>query len=101
MNKEPYKFRVDVYKVDLQVFDFQNRKLDDIIQQLQNLKYINTHVRKIEHKIVEDFHDDHPLNKIKTGAEEYQKLFRNERHEFIDSLSDAEFEKLKKLWMLS
>lgn len=93
--------KVNIYKMTVQVFDCDRIKLNNIINELENSKYFVTHVRDVEHRVIEDFTDDHPINKTATAKETFNKMFENERHTFIDSLSDEEYNKIKKILVLS
>jgi hypothetical protein len=88
--------KVNIYKMVVMVFDFDRIELNDIINELENSKYFVTYVRDVEHRVIEDFTDDHPINKTATAKETFYKMFENDRHIFIDSLSEEEYTKIKK-----
>lgn len=63
------------YKIGLLVIDNENIGLEHIIQLLSNTKYVYPHVKKTEERDIGEWSDNHPLNKIDTSDEYYEKLF--------------------------
>ena len=66
--------KATVYKVTLSVLDFEGMSQDDVINELENSRYLSVRVRDIESKAVE-WSDDHPLNKRDTAESEFRRLF--------------------------
>lgn len=67
--------KAKVYKIELGVVDFENIHEDEIIYLLKNVKYLYPSVISIESKDIDDWDDDHPLNKRDTFKQAYKEMF--------------------------
>ena len=67
-----------VFKVEIQVIDFDEIGEEGVRSAIENTKYpnycINPQIRSIESRDIE-WTDDHPLNRVDTEKEAYRKLF--------------------------
>jgi hypothetical protein len=67
------------YKVELLIIDFDEVGEEDIKIILENTKYpnhcFNPYVIKIKSSEIGTWHDDHPLSKVDTWKEEYNRIF--------------------------
>jgi hypothetical protein len=68
--------KVNVYKMVIEVLDFENQGLDDIIESIENNKYLVVKVREQQVREVNDWFDEHPLNKTSTAAQAFNDLFK-------------------------
>ena len=68
-----------VYKVELLIVDHDNVGGAGIVEVLENQKYpnycISPNVMDVESAEIGEWSDDHPLNKIDTIQDEYNRLF--------------------------
>jgi len=68
-----------VYKVTLQIIDFDQLGEEDIKMQIENVRYPNDclspKVRHIEVRDIGKWHDNNPLNNRATAAKEFERLF--------------------------
>ena len=70
--------KVKVYKVELQVLDFEGHSQEDLVNALENLKYYYPTIRSIDSREITNWSDDHPLNTTSTSEEEFRKLFEQQ-----------------------
>jgi hypothetical protein len=67
------------YKIEILVNDLDNLGEELIREEITNARYPNDcivpQIMSIESREVGDWTDDHPLNKLDTIVEEYNKLF--------------------------
>lgn len=63
------------YKIELLVIDFENTGEQEIIELLENTKYIFPEVKDVKCVDIGEWSDGHPLNKHETADTEYRKLF--------------------------
>ena len=63
------------YKVELLIIDMENVGESEIVELLENIKYIYPQVKDIKSVDIGEWSDNHPLNKQDTYEEEYKKLF--------------------------
>ncbi len=67
------------YKIELLILDFDEIGERAITEVIENTRYpnrcINPKVKKIESRDIDEWHDDHPLNRHSTQDTEYQRLF--------------------------
>lgn len=67
------------YKIELLVIDHDGLGEDEIIAEIENVRYpndcISPLVKSIEVRDIGPWRDDHPLNKRDTVDEEYRRLF--------------------------
>jgi hypothetical protein len=75
--------RVNVYKLEVMIIDFDGIGVQDAKQVLENANYpndcINPTVMHFEQRQIE-FDDDHPLNNTRTSVAAYHDLFNNEQN---------------------
>lgn len=71
--------RLNVYKVELMVMDFDNIGRDEVIELLENTRYpnrcISPTVAHVEQRVVDNWTDNHPLNNTSSHISEFHKLF--------------------------
>lgn len=71
--------QVKVYKVELQVIDFEGYSENDIKETIENCKYLDFAKVKNMTSVMVDWdefgEDKHPLNLSKTSDAEYKRLF--------------------------
>jgi hypothetical protein len=65
-----------VYKIELLIIDHEDIGDIEIINILENNKFINPKVMDIENKDIGEWYDEHPLNLRNKQKEEYIKLFK-------------------------
>jgi hypothetical protein len=63
------------YKVELLIIDLENTGESEIIELLENTRFIYPQVKDIISVDIGDWHDKHPLNLRETCEEEYKRLF--------------------------
>ena len=63
------------YKVELLVIDHEEIGAKDIKILLEDSRYLNPHVKRIEVADIGEWDDDHPLNHPDTADAEYKRLF--------------------------
>lgn len=67
------------YKVEMIIVDFDQLGESEIAEVLEQTRYPNRCIRpevmKITERDIGEWHDDHPLNKIDTTKQEYQRIF--------------------------
>lgn len=72
--------KINVFKIELMVIDFDRVGAEEIQTILENNRYPNhcmsPQVKKIECREIEWENDEHPLNKRDTCETEYQRLFQ-------------------------
>ena len=75
-NKKYMNNPVNVYKMTIQVIDFNhNSEVEDIISEIENSKYYCVNVRDVK-KVVVDWTDQHPLNMNDTAEQTFFDLFK-------------------------
>lgn len=71
---------MQVHKVTLIVFDFDEIGAESVKEVLENTKYpnhcINPEVKSVESKDIGEWDDDHPLNKRATHEQALADLFK-------------------------
>ena len=60
----------------IEVLDFENQGLDDIIESIENNKHLVVKVREQQVREVNDWFDEHPLNLTSTSAQAFNDLFK-------------------------
>ena len=65
-----------VYKMTLQVIDFEGTSEEDIISTIENSKYFCVNVKDICSREIGEWNDDHPLNKKDTCDQAFKDLFK-------------------------
>lgn len=63
-----------IYKVEVAVFDNEGLEDNDIRELLENNKWVNVNIIKMQSKEV-NWTDDHPLNKPETFEKAWKELF--------------------------
>ena len=66
---------VSVYKMVVEVFDFENYDQEDVIQSIEENKYHMVKVKDCKKVVIKDWTDNHPLNKHDTSDAEFKRLF--------------------------
>lgn len=63
------------YKLEVLIIDFENQGINEVTQEIQNMRY--AHAKVVSHREADigQWHDDHPLNKTPTANAEYERLF--------------------------
>ena len=69
--------KVNVYKMEIQVLDFEKYNPKTIIQEMEDCDHVSIKVRDWAVRSV-DWDDDHPLNKGATADEAFKQLFSDE-----------------------
>lgn len=65
-----------VMKLEVMVIDFEDEGPESIVLQLEDLKYISSHVMSVESvDIGNEWSDDHPLNDTTKQKNKYNELF--------------------------
>ena len=72
------------YKIEILVIDHENIGEENIIDTLNNVRYINAHVKSVKSADIGDWDDDHPLNNRKTADKEYERLFQSQGDVALD-----------------
>lgn len=63
------------YKIEVLVIDHKEMGEKEIVQALENTRYVYPRVMKVQSADVGEWSDDHPLNKRATSEAEYRRLF--------------------------
>lgn len=71
--------KTKVYKVVLSIVDHEDMSEESVIHLLENVRYLYPNVISLESREVEDWDDDHPLNKKDTHTQELERLFKEEK----------------------
>ena len=71
--------KTKVYKVVLSFVDHEDMSEESIIHLLENVRYLYPNIISLESQEIEDWHDDHPLNKKDTHIQEFERLFKEEK----------------------
>jgi hypothetical protein len=66
---------MNAHKVELLILDGENISREDVVYFLENVKYLWPKVLSIKTKEIEDWNDDHPLNKGENLHEGIEELF--------------------------
>ena len=64
-----------VYKLEVLVLDFEESGDDEVIELIENNKYLMVNVIDIKSKQIDDWDDDHPLNQSDTQKQAVIELF--------------------------
>lgn len=67
--------KAKAYKIELLVVDHESMKQEDIIYFVENIKYLCSNVLSIQSKEIDDWDDDHPLNKLDTMKQTCKEMF--------------------------
>ena len=65
------------YKFEVVVIDFESYGEEEIKRQIEDSKYLSTHVKPKGSADIGEWHDDHPLNKSATHEQAYSDLVFN------------------------
>lgn len=66
---------MNAYKIELLVLDIEDIGVQNIINYLEDTKYVYPTVKKVIARDIGEWRDDHPLNKNDTCQAEYERLF--------------------------
>ncbi len=69
--------QVKVYNVTLQVLDFNNQTGPEVMAEIENSasRYLNVDVKYYQEATIEEWTDDHPLNKKDTCDQAFKDLW--------------------------
>lgn len=67
--------KAKVYKIVLCVIDHENMAEETVHYELENTKYVDSQIIRSESREIEEWDDDHPLNKKVTFLQEFERLF--------------------------
>ena len=67
--------KAKAYKIELLVVDFENTPEDEITYLLENVRHLYPSVMSIQSKDIDDWDDDHPLNKFDTMKQTCEEMF--------------------------
>lgn len=67
--------KAKVYRMVVEVIDFEDLPVNEIIQIVEDNKWFSVHVHDTKIKEITDWNDDHPLNKSLTHRETFRKMF--------------------------
>ena len=73
--------KTKVYKVVLSIVDHEDMSEESVIHLLENVRYLYPNIISLESREIEDWDDDHPLNKKDTHTQELERLFKEENEE--------------------
>jgi hypothetical protein len=71
--------KTKVYKVVLSFVDHEDMSEESIIHLLENVRYLYPNIISLESRGIEEWDDDHPLNKKDTHIQEFERLFKKEK----------------------
>lgn len=66
---------MQVFKMEVYVYDHECLGVNNAILELQRSKYIGVHVADWDMREINDWNDDHPLNKTDGWLNTVRKLF--------------------------
>lgn len=64
-----------VHKFEIMIFDHSNMGVDEIKDELESIDYFHVSIVKTDTHQIEEWTDDHPLNKNIGWKEEYERIF--------------------------
>lgn len=67
--------KAKAYKIELLVVDFENTPEENIIYMIERVKHIYPNVLSIQSKDIDDWDDEHPLNKFSTMKQTCEEMF--------------------------
>lgn len=67
--------KAKAYKIELLVVDHENMKQEDIIYFIENVRYVYPTVLSVQSKEIDDWGDEHPLNKLDTMKQTCEEMF--------------------------
>ena len=71
--------KMNVYKVEIMVIDFDGIGGDGVKDEIENARYgnrcIRPEVKSVEEQDIGEWDDDHPLNQMDSSDAEYRRLF--------------------------
>ena len=68
---------MNAYKIELLVIDHENYGEDDITDALQTVRYFHPSILSVKEANIEEWNDNHPLNKRKPSKEILDQYFKN------------------------
>lgn len=68
--------KANVYKIVAKVLDFEGNPEKDIIYELENNRYVVVKVYGMEKREINNWTDEHPLNKKETGKQVFEEMFK-------------------------
>jgi hypothetical protein len=67
--------KAKAYKIELLVLDFEDISQEEIIYLIESIKYVDPTVMSIQSKEIDEWDDEHPLNKLDTMKQTYDEMF--------------------------
>jgi hypothetical protein len=67
--------RATVYKAVLCIVDHEDMPEESVIHLLENVRYLYPNIISLESREIEEWNDEHPLNKKDTHTQEFGRLF--------------------------
>lgn len=71
--------KTKVYKVVLSFVYHEDIPEESVIHLLENVRYLYPNIISLESREIEEWDDDHPLNKKDTHIQEFERLFKEEK----------------------
>ena len=65
-----------MYRIVSYVFDFEDRGIDNTLQEIENMRYVTLRTGSVQTTDVGEWDDDHILNSVASTNETFEDFFK-------------------------